>query len=371
MVTQKRVTMPPLWSAPSRGIALSLARKMTLSLIAAAALLAVVVYLVGAQQTAEAAWQAGPLAFLAVGVILFVLMAFQAAAWRALERQRGTPIRYRTLLAATIVAMAGNILTPASHLGGEPAKIVYAGRRTGLAYTKLAGSVLLCKYIEAMSFVIFLGFGTALALVGFRDRLFSPPNVALGVTIAVLAAAALVMGGVLWVSLQRRWTPLTALVDLVARLRVRRAFFERLHGRALRMEIQASQMFREEGGALLPAFLWYLATHIAMFLRPLAFFYLGWQIRLDPAELGLIFLTSQILLAVQLVPSGAGTLDGGLLAVVAIAGISITVPQCTAFLLCIRFWDAAVVLTGAFLATRMGMGLLRQNGKPEAPAPDA
>ena len=80
-----------------------------------------------------------------------------------------------------------------------------------------------------------------------------------------------------------------------------------------------------------------------MFLRPLVFFYLGWQIRLDPAELGLIFLTSQILLAVQLVPSGAGTLDGGLLAVVAIAGIHISVPQCTAFLLCIRFWDAAVV----------------------------
>ena len=184
-------------------------------------------------------------------------------------------------------------------------------------------------------------------------------------------SAALVLGGVLWISLRRRWTPLAALVDLVARLRIKRAFFETLRGRAIRMELQASQMFREEGGAVLPAFLWYLATHIALFLRPLAFFYLGWRLCLGPAELGLIFLTSQILLAVQLVPSGAGTLDGGLLAVVAIAGLSISVPQCTAFLLCIRFWDAAVVLTGAFLAARMGMGLLRQNGKPETPTPDA
>ena len=208
-------------------------------------------------------------------------------------------------------------------------------------------------------------------LVGFRQVLFSPPNVVLGVAIAVLAAAALVLGGVLWVSLRRRWTPLTALVDMVARLHVRRAFFERLRGRALRMEIQASQMFGEEGGGVLPAFLWYFATHVVIFLRPLAFFYLGWQIRLDPAELGLIFLTSQILMAVQLVPSGAGTLDFGLQEVVLLAGICIEKPQCQAFLLCIRFWDAAVVLTGAFLATRMGMGLLRQNGKPETPAPDA
>ncbi len=344
---------------------MSLARKMTISLIAAAALLAVVVYLAGAQETAQAAWQAGPAAFLVVGVFLFGLMGCQAAAWSALERQRGNRIPYRTLFGATIVAMAGNILTPASHLGGEPAKIVYAGRRTGLPYTKLAGSVLLCKYIEAMSFVVFLGFAALAALVGFRGVLFSPPNLALGVTISVLASAALVLGGVLWMSLKRRWTPLTALVGLVARLRLRRAFFQALHGRALRMELQASQMFREEGNSVIPAFFWYLATHVAMFVRPLAFFYLGWQFRLDVAELGLIFLTTQILLAVQLVPSGAGTLDGGLLGVVALAGIGITRPQCMAFLLCIRFWDAAVILTGALLATRMGMGLLRQNARPD------
>jgi uncharacterized protein (TIRG00374 family) len=347
---------------------LSLAKKMALSVVAAAALLAVVVYVVGARETFEAAWQAGPLAFLAVGAMLYLLMGFQAAAWRTLERQRGSRIPYRTLLAATIVAMAGNILTPASHLGGEPAKIVYAGRRSGLGYARLAGSVLLCKYVEAMSFVVFLGFGSAMALVGFREVLFNPPNVALGVTFAVLSAAALVMGGVLWISLGRRWTPLAALVGLATRLRIKRAFFEGLKGRALRMELQASAMFREEGGALVPAFLWYFATHLIMFLRPFAFVYLGWSLRLGPAELGLIFLTTQILLAVQLVPSGAGTLDGGLLAVIAIAGtgISIDKSQCMAFLLCLRFWDAAVVLTGAVLTTRLGMGLLKQNGTGNA-----
>ena len=341
---------------------MSRARKMAVSLIVSAVLLAVVVYLAGARETAKAAWEAGLPAFLTVGAILFVLMAFQAAAWAALERKTGHRVPYRTLLAATIVAMAGNILTPSTHLGGEPGKILYAGRKTGISYTELAGTVLLCKYIEAMSFVLFLGFGTAAAVAGFHSVLFHPPYLVLGMTIVILAAAALGLGAVLWVSLSRKWTPLTAMVGLAARMRIRPAFFENLRERSLRMEGQASRMFREEGHAVVPAFFWYLMTHVAMFARPLAFFLLGWQIRLNLAELGLIFLTSQVLLAVQLMPSGVGTLDGGLLAVVAIAGIGITVPQCTAFLLCLRFWDAVVVTTGVLLAARTGMGLFRQNG---------
>jgi len=270
-------------------------------------------------------------------------------------------------LSATIVAMAGNIITPASHLGGEPAKIIYAGRKTGIPYTELAGTVLLCKYIEALSFAVFFALGTIAALAGLRHVLFRPPNVFLGVTIMALAVVVLGLGAVLWASLSRKWTPLSAIVSALARLRIRPAFFQRLHARALRMELQASRMFREEGGAIAPAFFWYLLTHVAMFARPALFFFLGWHIRLGLPELGLIFLASQLMLAVQLMPSGIGTLDGGLLAVVTVAGLAITVPQCTAFLLCIRFWDAAVVATGAILAGHAGVGMFgQQNKEPRA-----
>jgi uncharacterized protein (TIRG00374 family) len=341
---------------------------MAISLIVSAVLLALVVHLVGARETAKAAWEVGLPAFFTIGVILFVLMGFQAAAWAALERKMGHRVPYRTFLAATIVAMAGNILTPASHLGGEPGKVIYAGRKTGIRYTELAGSVLLCKYVEAMSFVLFFAFGTIVALVGLREVLFRPPHRILGVTIIALAVVALGLGVLLWVSLSRRWAPLSATVALLGRLgrQIRPALFKGLYGRTRRMEVRASRMFRAEGGAIVPAFFWYLLTHVAMFARPMVFFYLGWHIQLNLAELGLIFLASQLLLAVQLVPSGIGTLDGGLLAVVALAGMPITVPQCAAFLLCIRFWDAAVVTTGAVLAAHAGVGLFRQHGAARA-----
>ncbi len=335
------------------------AKRLMLLLAAAAVILAGVVYLVGARATWQALREAGPAAVLLVGAVQALLLAFQAAAWSALERRGERRVRFRTLLAATTVGLAGNILTPSTYLGGEPGRVLYVGRRTGLPYTRLAGSVLLCKYVEAMSFVLLLGVSTAVALVGLRKELFSPQHWPLGVMIPMLAAVALGLGGAAWAGLVRRWTPLTGLVSLVGRLRVRPAFFGRLGQRALRMELHASRMFRGRAGASVEAFTWFLLAHMVMLLRPLGFFLLGWRIGLGPAELGLIFLTSQLLLAFQLVPSGVGTLDGGLLGVVAIAGLSITAPQCAAYLLCLRFWDAVVVAAGAVLAGRVGLGLFR------------
>jgi hypothetical protein len=211
-----------------------------------------------------------------------------------------------------------------------------------------------------MSFVLFLAFGTGWAVVGFRGVLFSPRNIVLGVAILVLTGTAMGLAALVWMALRRKWTPLSGLIAGLARLGFRRAFFENLRERSLRVELQAARIFREEGGAVFPAFCWYLLTHVAMFVRPYVFFLLAWNVRLDLADLGLIFLTSQILLAVQLTPSGMGTLDGGLLGMISLSGMPITAPQCMAFLLCVRFWDAVVVALGALLAARAGMGLFRR-----------
>lgn len=342
---------------------MTFARKMILSLILAAILLAAVIYLVGARETLDAARQVPLPAFLTIGIIFLGVMACQGAAWATLERPMGHRIPYRSLLSATIVAMAGNVLTPSTHLGGEPGKILYVGRKTGLSYTDLTGTVLLCKYIEAMSFVGFLAFGTAWAAIGHRHTLFCRQNLLLGVAILVLTGVAVVLAALVWLGLRRKWTPLSGIIAGLAKLGFRRAFFEALRERCLRVELQAARLFREEGHAVLPAFCWYLLTHVAMFVRPYVFFLLAWQIRLDVADLGLIFLTSQILLAVQLTPSGMGTLDGGLLGVISLSGIPISAPQCVAFLLCVRFWDAAVVAMGALLAARAGVGLFRGKAK--------
>jgi hypothetical protein len=170
---------------------------------------------------------------------------------------------------------------------------------------------------------------------------------------------------VLAVSLSRRWRPLTLLAGLLARTHVFRRFFTRLAVRARRVEDQASGVFVRERSMVVPAFVLFLLTHVTMYLKPLLFFWLGWGKVLDPAELGLIFLTSQVLLAFQLTPSGVGTLDGGLFGVLAVSGIAITQPQCAAYLLCIRLWDGVAIAAGAALAARVGVGLFSEP-KPAA-----
>jgi len=60
---------------------------------------------------------------------------------------------------------------------------------------------------------------------------------------------------------------------------------------------------------------------------------------------------SQGLLAVQLTPSGAGTLDGGLIGTFALMGLDTpaNLAYCMAYLLCLRLWDAVIVGAGALL----------------------
>jgi len=331
--------------------------KLTISLVASLVLLAGIVYFVGFGETVAAARQVGLPAVLSLGGLLAALLVLQAAAWTALNRAIGHRVPFPTLLGATTVGLAGNILTPSTYLGGEPGKVLYVGRRTHLSYEQLAGTVLLLKYVEALSFVLFVAAGTVVAVLGLPSVLFRGAGLALGVAVLVVAAAAVATAGVLWVSLARRWRPLTVLAGLLVRARVFPRFFSRLRVRARRVEDQASRVFAEERSMVAPAFCLFVLTHATMYLKPLLFFGLGWGTVLGPGELGLIFLTSQVLLAFQLTPSGVGTLDGGLFGMLAVSGIAITQPQCAAYLLVIRFWDGVVVAAGAVLAARVGVGL--------------
>ncbi len=341
------------------------ATKLTVGLVASAALLALMAYLVGFDETIEAVGQVGLPAVLALGAVKVVLLVCQAAAWKTLNRSIGHRVPFFTLLGATTVGMAGNILTPSTYLGGEPVKVLYVGRRTGLSYEQLAGTVLLMKYVEALSFVVFVVGATVLAVTDMGGVLFSGASAALGAGVLVVAGAAVVMLVVLWVSLVRGWLPLTVIAGLLARAGLFRRFFGRLRVRARRVEQQASRVFRQERRMVAPAFGLFLLTHAAMYAKPLLFLGLGWGVSLSAGELGLIFLTCQVLLAFQLTPGGVGTMDGGLFGMLALTGIAITHPQCAAFLLCMRFWDGLVIAVGAPLATRVGIGLFADR-KPAA-----
>ncbi len=332
-------------------------------LVASALLLGAVVWFVGFERTAAAVGQAGWLAFAAVGVLKAVFILAQAGAWAVLNVPIKHRARFRTLVAGTVVGQAGNIVTPSTYLGGEPFKIVYVGKMASLPYREVTGTVVLSKYLELVSFIILFSFSTVVAAVAYRGVLFGPAYFAAGVTMLVMAGALLAVSVVLWVALARRWRPLTALVEFVARIKPLRRRLARLRRRTALMEDQVSRVFCEESGAARGAFGLLFVGHVAVFVMPLAFFLAGSaHLRLGLGALCLIFVAEQFLLLVQLTPSGVGMLDGGLIATFALLGLDNAEAQCMAFLLCVRLWDAVVIGAGAWLGARAGARILAGAG---------
>ena len=339
-------------------------------LTASVVILAVIVYVVGFERTLAAVGRAGWSAFAAVGLLTFLFTVAQAGAWAALNKPIQHRARFRTLVEAVVVGQAGNIVTPSTYLGGEPFKVMYLGKMAGLPYHEVAGAVLLSKYLEFLSFILVFTFSAVVAIVEYRDILFQPPIFIAGATFVALAATLLGFCAVLWVSLSRRWRPLTRLVGWLARTGLWRRRLLRLRTRVTEMEDQVSRVFCEEGKVSLVGFGFMLLSHAACFAKPLVFFLLGARLRLSLGELCLIFAAGQLILAIQITPSGVGMLDGGLIGVFALLGLNSAkdAATCMAYLLCLRLWDAVVIGTGALLGMRIGARILSPKADPAEPA---
>ncbi|HUT33710.1 MAG TPA: flippase-like domain-containing protein [Planctomycetota bacterium] len=315
-----------------------------------------IVWVVGFEETLRQVRRAGVWPFAAVGALTLVFIAVQATAWALLSRPIGHRVSYLTLVGATTVGQAGNMLTPSTYLGGEPLRVAYVGKMASLPYHEVAGTVLLSKYLEFLSFMLMFGFSAAVAAVEYKSVLFSPAHMVGGVAIVGVAVLMLGFSGVLWLALAQRRRPLSRLARALAWFRPLRRPIVRLRRRVAEMEDQASRTFCEEGRTSFAAFGAMLVSHAAVFAKPLAFFLLGGSLRLRIGELCLIFVAGQLLLAVQITPSGVGMLDGGLIGTFAILGHDSAdqAAMVMAYLLCLRLWDVVVVSAGAFLAARVG-----------------
>ena len=328
-------------------------------IVVCVAIVAAIVLALGVGRTLDAVSEAGAAAFVSVGVLTFAFLTAQALAWAALNAAIGHRVPLRTLIAASLVGMAGNIVTPSAYLGGEPLKVIYVGHAARLPYHEVAGTVLLSKYMEATSFILFFSVSAVVTAVGYRDQLFGP-YLALGVAVLAISAALLALGVAMWVSLARRWRPLTRLVRWLCRIPFLSRRLRQRRERVRKMETQVGHVFWEEAPAARKAFAALMASHVMMFLKPPAFFYLGTGMALDFKELCLLFVIGQMILALQVTPSGVGTLDGGLLGAFVLMGLDTSedLAKCMAFLLCLRLWDLAAVGIGGILGARRGARIL-------------
>jgi uncharacterized membrane protein YbhN (UPF0104 family) len=316
----------------------------------------------GAAEAWRAVRQAGPVAFASAVLVVLVQFALQTAAWKALNAASGLRVPGRTLFAANVAGMAVNIVTPCAYLGGEPVKVLYAGRRAGALLPRLAGTAVLSKYLEAVGFAVVFGLAVAIAAAvpGLQHAggggagswaWFMGPAVALAA-----------LGTLLLLSLARGWRPLERVVRTLRVLRPRSRRLARLLRRTRDMEREIGRIYREAPRATAWAFILLLSTHVSIFLRPAVFYGLGSGLRLTLPDLCLVYAAGQGMLALQFAPSGAGVLDGGMLGVYAARGLP--AGEAMALLLALRLCDLLVLAAGALLAAGAGIGAFRRT--PEA-----
>jgi uncharacterized protein (TIRG00374 family) len=326
------------------------------SSIVALVLLGVVVIVIGPAETGRAMRRAGPTAFLAVGGIQATIVLLQALAWGRICRADGLDLPFRTLACGTVVGQAVNIVTPSGYLGGEPVRVIYVGRVTDGRYQRLAGTVVLTKACELLSFVLLFSVCAGIVGLGYRESLARGSHTAAGVSLLALALGLLVLGLAVWVSLWKGARPLTAILSMVAALLPGIRSLRALRDRCRAMEDEVVRLFAEKPRETRQALGLLLATHGLMLSRPAVFFLLSAASALTLPEVCLVFVVGQAFFALQVTPSSVGTLDAGLLSVFALAGLS--VPDGMAFLLCVRLWDAVTVAAAAWIAARSGIAWL-------------
>jgi uncharacterized protein (TIRG00374 family) len=337
-------------------------RTVLMILVSIAILIGVVAW-VGVDRTLEGLDRAGLTAFLALGAIQLGILVLQTMGWAVLNRPTKHRVSRRTLFEAGVVGTAVNVITPSAYLGGEPAKVLYVGRRTGLPYTGIAGTVVLAKYMEALSFFLLFTTSTVFALVTFRADIFSDEYLPVGLVLVVLGSVLLVVFIALILSLIHRGHPLTRLVGLISRVRPRARFFARLRNRTRRMENQVNELFAEHRQAAVKSSFIFLISQVLIFLRPAFFVLLTDGVWLNLGEIVLLAVASQALLAFQLTPGSVGTLDGGMLGVFSLLALQDS--TCMALLLITRFWDTLIVGFGMVLGARVGAGMLAGRPKGE------
>jgi len=280
-------------------------------------------------------------------------LGLHAAAWHVLLRAQGIGTGAATTTASLLMGNAVAWATPSLYLGGEPLRIWHIARATGARKREVTATVVVHKFAE------FAGFLSAfLACAGTMLWSFDLPpplkwgsaGIAGGLLLAFLALTA---------ALVCRWPLLSG---LAGRLGPR---WGKLRDAARDTEVQIGETIRERRAAFSACLALASAPIVLVILKPLVFFAcLGRTLSLP--EVALLFVLTQVVLALQFTPGGLGVFEGGVVGAFALIGVG--APEAMAYAAAQRIADAILIGAGVALAVRSGAGGFFGGG-PAEPAP--
>lgn len=291
----------------------------------------------------QAFWQVGTTGLIMVISAMVGQLVIQALSWNLLFTKNNYKVTFKSSLSAIFMGWATNFLTPSMYLGGEPIRAYALTRYSNIPFHRSLGSVFVHKFLEFVTFMIFIILSTIFVFRYYKNIL--DKNIQFVITITILFLLVCLFTVILAIYFKKRC--FSFLANFMIRCKLLVKFLQKHMTKIKEMETSILEAFYKSYFHTTLSLLLMILFDILIFIRPILFFaFLNKNLTLK--ELALLFLSTQLLQALQFTPGGIGILEGGTVGVLSLIGIAPA--QAIGYATFCRIGDFLIVSIGISLA---------------------
>jgi uncharacterized protein (TIRG00374 family) len=286
-------------------------------------------------------------------IVIFVVNAsgtliMPAVGWWLLMRAEGMAVSLSTAVRAALMGFPLDFIVPSVYLGGEPLKTVYVAHVCHLPGQRVLATIIMAKFQEFGGLI----FGMVVAAALFIWHTDSLPTRSAILLMGVLSGLTGLFGLTLY-AFASHLQPIGRLIDCLARCRFLRARMARLRSPVAEMETLISTTLTTRLRVFLLAQCITCLPVVSLFIRPWIFFQALPDTRVGFDQLCVIFVLTNLVHALTLVPGGLGWFEATMAAYASAVGIGDA--KGAAFALVSRIADLALLMLGGWLIVHAGL----------------
>lgn len=295
----------------------------------------------------------GQLGWTGIGAFLLcssLYMVIPAIGWKLLMHGAGHHVPYSSYLTANLMGFPLNYATPSLYLGGEPLKTIFIGNKHHILKRRVLATIIVSKFQELSGLALLIICATIAILWG-TSALSHTEQVALITATSIMAIALLA----LMIAFIGNFKPIVKLIDLLIRCRIFAMKLRELRSKAEEMEQIIHESFVKHWKTFLISMFITLFSAVSIFIRPALFFYFLNSDKGMPGitDLSIIFVLTQLISIIQIVPGNLGIWEGGTLWIFHL--VNRPDGEAVAFAIASRIADILFLVIGLWLILHFGM----------------
>lgn len=278
-----------------------------------------------------------------------VYLVITALSWQILLKSDKIKISFLDSTRANFMGFVVNFLTPSMYIGGEPLRALFVSKHSNENMRKVLAITIVGKFQEISSLVLFMIISAAV-IVYTTGLLPKNMETAIVITIISITFIMIVLASVYALNLK----PITNIIAILRRLGVKARTVVTLRAKIDELEQTIHTSFTKRMKPFILAQLLTLVSTSTLFIRPLIVFYFAKETNLmEIHHLCAIFLITNLINLLQIIPGSLGVFEGGLLLYSVYAGLG--KESLIAFSVVNRLSDLTLLALGIWLLVHFGL----------------